>query len=65
MDDMAGVAKRLREVGMDVEEAMDLLGTVSGSIEPDKIGLVRAVEGVSHVELSRSYRLPPPDSPIQ
>lgn len=63
--DMAAMAQRLGDAGMDVEHTMELLGTVSGSIEPAKIDLVRAVEGVRHVELSRTYQLPPPESPIQ
>ena len=64
-DDMAAIARRLGDAGMDVEHTMDLLGTVSGSIEPAKIDLVRAVEGVRHVEMARTYQLPPPESPIQ
>jgi hypothetical protein len=63
--DLLEMAKRVSDVGMDVEDTMDLLGTLSGTIEPQKIEAIRAVEGVSDVELARSYQLPPPESPIQ
>lgn len=64
-EDMSAVADRLRQAGMLVQQTMDLLGTVSGSIEADGVDRLRGLDGVRDVELSRTVQLPPRDSPVQ
>ena len=59
------VVKSIEDVGVDVARQMEEIGVVTGSIEPGKIGPINDVEGVSHVERSRDFQLPPPDSNIQ
>ena len=64
---MGEVVDRLREAGVDVREANETLGTVTGSIDESRVAVdaLRAVEGVDVVEQQEEYELPPPDSPIQ
>ena len=59
------VAERLRAVGMAVDELLGEIGIITGRIAESRKEELESVEGVSHVERSREYRLPPPDSEIQ
>lgn len=59
------VVKGLEDAGMDVEQRMEGIGTVTGSIDSEKVEQLRGVEGVSHVEQSRQFQIAPPDSDIQ
>jgi hypothetical protein len=59
------VVKGLKDAGMDVEQEMEGIGTVTGSIDSEKVEQLRKVEGISHVEESRQFQIAPPDSDIQ
>jgi hypothetical protein len=61
----ADVVKKIKKAGMNVEQEMDNLGIVTGSIEPEKLSSLHKVEGVSGVEEERDYQIPPPESNIQ
>ncbi len=65
LDRFSEVVKGVEDVGMEVEQKMEDLGVLAGSIDPEKVEPLRRVEGVSHVEESRSFRIPPPDSDVQ
>ena len=67
LSQMGEVVERLREAGVDVRDANDTLGTVTGSIDESRVTVeaLRSVEGVDVVEQQETYELPPPDSPIQ
>lgn len=66
LSQMGEVVDRLREAGVDVRDANETLGTVTGSVD-ERVGLdaLQAVEGVDVVEQQETYELPPPDSPLQ
>ena len=59
------VAERLKETGMDVEQTMQIVGVVTGSIASDRMSSLYSIEGVKAVEADRTYQLNPPDSDIQ
>lgn len=59
------VAERLRAVGLSVDELLAEIGIITGRIAESRAGDLETVEGVAHVERSRSYQLPPPESDIQ
>jgi hypothetical protein len=59
------VVKRLREAGMEVTQALPTTGVVTGSAPASQIADLERVEGVTAVEPSRRFDLPPPDSPVQ
>lgn len=62
---MGTVAERLAGAGMEVEESMDAIATVTGSIRPSAMPALQALDEVSTVEIERTYQLPPPDADIQ
>ena len=63
-DQIAEVADHLRNAGMTVENIMEPLGMIAGSIEAGKKGALSRVKGVAHVETNRQFQLAPPDSKI-
>jgi UDP-N-acetylmuramate-alanine ligase len=65
LDRFSEVVKGVEDVGMEVEEKLEDLGVLTGSIDPEKVEPLRRVKGVSHVEESRRFQIPPPDSDVQ
>ena len=65
MDRISEVIQNLRSAGMNVEQSMERLGTITGTIDSKKVEALSQVEGVLHVELSREFRLPSPGEDIQ
>ena len=65
MNRFSEVVRRLKDAGLEVEQELEEIGVVTGSIDPEKAESLREIEGVSHVERSREYRIAPPDSDIQ
>lgn len=65
LDRFPEVVKRCKAAGLKVEEQMDAIGVITGSIDASKVDALQQVEGVAHVEQSRSFQIPPPDSPVQ
>ncbi len=59
------VLEGVKNAGMDVEQEMEGIGVMSGSIDSEKVDSLRKVEGVSHVEQSRRFQIAPPDSDVQ
>ena len=62
---MHQVVERCKAAGLDVEESLDQIGTITGSIDPGKIGHLSKVAGVSSVEQAGEYDIGPPDSELQ
>jgi methylmalonyl-CoA mutase cobalamin-binding subunit len=62
---MEGVVEELQAAGLRIEETMEGLGTVAGSIEPSKLESLTHVQGVAGVEESQTFHLPPPESDVQ
>ncbi|HEV7907418.1 MAG TPA: hypothetical protein VGP03_04685 [Pseudonocardiaceae bacterium] len=63
LDVLPKVVADLRRAGLVVDEVLEPLGVVTGSIEPDAIWSLETVPGVSGVERQRTVRLSPPTSP--
>lgn len=61
----ADVVKKIKKAGMKVEQELDNLGIVTGSIDSEKLNSLHKVEGVSSVEEEREYQIPPPEDNIQ
>lgn len=62
---MGAVTARLAGAGMHVEESLDAIATVTGSISVSKMSALRALEEVSGVDVERTYQIPPPGAEIQ
>lgn len=65
LDRFPEVVESIKDAGMDVEQQLEGIGVVTGSIDSEKIEQLHKVEGVSHVEESRQFQIAPPDSDIQ
>jgi UDP-N-acetylmuramate-alanine ligase len=65
LDRFSEVVKDVEDVGMEVEQRMEDLGVLAGTIDSEKVEPLRRVAGVSHVEESRRFQIPPPDSNVQ
>ena len=59
------IVKKIKKAGMKIEQQLDNLGIITGSIDASKVDSLKDVEGVSHVEQQKSIQLPPPDSHVQ
>jgi len=59
------LAHRLRAEGMQVEQVLRRLGTVTGTVPEDRLPALERLEGVASVERQHRYRLPPPDESVQ
>jgi hypothetical protein len=65
LEKFSEVVQRIEQAGLRVEQQLEIVGIITGSIDSDKIADLDKVEGIATVERSRGYQLPPPDSPIQ
>ena len=65
LDRFAEVLERLERTGLKVDQQLGTIGVVTGSIEPAKRVDLLQVEGVSAVEPSQQFQLPPPERDIQ
>lgn len=65
LDVLSDVVERMRAAGMVVEQVADVVGTVTGSIEPSAVAALESLSGVAEVDRQRGFQLPPPDSSIQ
>jgi hypothetical protein len=60
------VVASLARAGLHVTETLESVGAVSGSVDdPGSIDVLRRVDGVASVEISRAFQLPHPDEPVQ
>ncbi|MET0764979.1 MAG: hypothetical protein ABWY29_08935 [Blastococcus sp.] len=59
------VAEALRARGMQVEQVLDGLGIITGSVPDDNRPVLTDVEGVVSVDEGLTHQLPPPDSAVQ
>lgn len=64
-DRMPSLADQFRQKGMIIDDVLKLLGTITGSIDREKVASISSVEGVSHVEVGRHFQMAPPESEIQ
>ena len=62
---MRQVVERCKAAGLDVEQALDQIGAITGSVEPGRIGDLSKVAGVVNVERMGAYDIGPPDSDLQ
>jgi len=64
-DRMSEVVQKAQAAGMHVDQSLERLGVITGSIAPEKLQALSQVEGVLHVDPSQEIHLAPPDSDIQ
>ncbi|WP_433270587.1 hypothetical protein ACQPZF_10195 [Actinosynnema sp. CS-041913] len=62
LSDLTAVVADLREAGLVVDDVLEALGMVTGSVAPEAIRSLKAVPGVADVERQRVVHLPPGSS---
>lgn len=65
LEQIGRVADALRNSGMQVEQVLDALGMITGSVSEDRRSSLGDIAGVVSVDAEMGIQLPPPDSPIQ
>lgn len=60
-----GVVQSLRARGMQVDQVLDGLGIITGSVPTGTLGALTGVAGVVSVDEQLTHRLAPPDAPVQ
>lgn len=59
------IVERCKAAGLDVDQTLDQIGTITGSVAPGKIAALSKVAGVVSVERAGGYDIGPPDSDLQ
>ncbi|MFW0793777.1 hypothetical protein AAFP30_08200 [Gordonia sp. CPCC 205515] len=59
------VAAAARAAGMTVDQVLDQVGVICGTAPERCAPALQALDGVDAVELGQTFRVPPPDSPVQ
>lgn len=65
LNDMDRVVKACERAGLEVESSLESIGTITGSIDPDKLAGLSRLPGVAGVEKAEEYDVGPPDSDLQ
>ena len=60
-----GVVAGLRARGMQVDQVLDGIGVITGSVPAGAAAALTGVAGVVSVDEQLVHRLPPPDAPVQ
>jgi len=63
--DVGAVVDRLQRAGLAVDQVLDAIGVVTGSVAHDKRAALKGLDGVLAVEDDNTFQLPPPDSEVQ
>jgi hypothetical protein len=61
-DRFEGAVSEAKKVGLKVDNALEVLGVVTGSIEEKSLPALHRVQGIDSVEMSRDYSIPQPVS---
>lgn len=59
------IVEKFKSLGITDIRLMSTIGIITCLVEESKISEISLIEGVSCVERSQTFCLPPPDSPVQ
>jgi hypothetical protein len=65
LDDIGKVVTDLRHAGLQVDDVLDAVGMVTGTVAGSAVEALESVPGVAEIELQRVQRVAPPDAEIQ
>jgi hypothetical protein len=63
--DVNGVAEQLKGAGMRVDQVLDAMGIITGSVPAKRRAALERLPGVASVEAEQTFQIPPPDADIQ
>jgi hypothetical protein len=58
------VAADLKKEGLDLDQVLDAVGSITGSAAPESFGRLRKVRGVADVSLDHPVDIGPPGAPV-
>lgn len=59
LESVGDLEKKLRDLGVEVEDVIPEIGVVFGSAEDEVVEKVRNLKGVARAEKEHTYRVPP------
>lgn len=59
------VAQQLRSQGMHVDQVLESVGVITGSVPDHHYSALKSIEGVSSVDEQHQFHVPPPDADVQ
>lgn len=66
LDKMPEVVKKIKKAGVKVDQQLESLGIITGSVDADRFDLLDRIKGVANVERDEgSFQIAPPDSELQ
>lgn len=63
--DIDGVAEELKAAGMSVDQVLDAVGIVTGSVPSERRDALERLPGVAAVEAAHAFQIAPPDAEVQ
>lgn len=64
-DEMTQIAAKLSEAGLQIDDVLVPLYTITGTCEPEAMSTLERVPGVLVVEPQQEFQLPPEDEDVQ
>ncbi|WP_026819292.1 hypothetical protein [Arthrobacter castelli] len=65
LSQIGGVADQLRSAGMEIDQVLDALGMITGSVSAGRLAAVEALDGVASVDQPMGFELPDPGDEVQ
>jgi hypothetical protein len=66
LNKMPEVVKKIKKAGLKVDQQLESLGMITGSIDADKFDSLNRIKGVYNVERDEErFQIAPPDSEVQ
>lgn len=62
---LSEIASACEKAGMTVTGTLDAIGVLTGTIDADKLDVLRRVPGIGQVEQSREIYVAPPEHDVQ
>ena len=63
LSSLSSVTAELTKHGLNIEQTLDSIGTIVGSVDESRMAALRSVAGVANVEVEGTFHLPPPGEP--
>lgn len=62
---ITNVAQRLRSAGMEIDQVLEALGMITGTVPAGKMAALAVLDGVASVDEELRYQLPDPGDEVQ
>ena len=63
--DIARVVSQLKAEGMTVDQVLEVVGMITGSVPSERRAAIEGLPGVVSVENEHTFQIPPPDAEVQ